>query len=312
MLQPGELDRILRKCVEIGNEVADEFGFVPVRGLLERFHANLEIRPLLVEGMLASVPNSGNGSTWLVLVDKDTYDLREADVRAESSDHPLPHRLRNTIAHELVHSLAFRPAEFGLRLREQVDTDKSRLELVDDIERLTEQLSPLLLWPDKALAKAIASKAHALSVDDLLQVQRSMGISRYVLVSRLGFLRPTDENSFLFSKALRNLAVGIGEWGNGKVASVKSWPLFRNFDDNIVPSFIHKLAGQERLWADTVFPEAFSMCGGGCTSYETPLSAGTRDALSEHGMRVELCAEDREKQPGREFLFTVRSLEAIR
>ena len=134
LLSRDELARIADACTAIGNEVADENGFVPIRNLLARFHANLLIRPLLVEGLLASTEhgseNNLDAGRWSVLLDSETYQISELEVKAESQERPLPSRLRNTVAHELVHSLAFRPSEFGIRLRKQTDGKENQNALV--------------------------------------------------------------------------------------------------------------------------------------------------------------------------------------
>ena len=118
MLSSQEVAQFTEVCTKIGDEVADEGGFVKIRDLLDRFHASVIVRPLLVEGMLASInerPGSATQSQrWAVLVDSETYRVCDADIANESSSRPLAPRLRNTIAHELAHSLAFRPTEFGI------------------------------------------------------------------------------------------------------------------------------------------------------------------------------------------------------
>ncbi len=311
MLAANELERFAEVCTAIGNEVADDDGFVPVRNLLARFHTSLLIRPLLVEGMLASVENkSGNNfdaSQWAVLLDSETYPINELQVKEESLEQPLPSRLRNTIAHELVHSLAFRPSEFGIRLRMHSNSEKSQSALVQAIERETERLSPLLLWPEKALAKLLSGKKQSLSVEDLKWVCRSMGISRYVLINRLRLLRPTDANGFRYRDGLKDLAIGIGSWVDGGNAVLRSWPLFVNFDRNIVPAFLHKLVHQDRMPAKTVFAdEMFAMCGGLQNTVEFLTDAGSSAVPNAERMKVQCSIEHANKKNGSEFLYVIR------
>ncbi len=311
MLAANELKRFAEVCTAIGNEVADDDGFVPVRNLLARFHTSLQIRPLLVEGMLASVENkSGNtidASQWAVLLDSETYPINELQVKEESREQPLPSRLRNTIAHELVHSLAFRPSEFGIRLRKHSNSEKSQSALVRVIERETERLSPLLLWPEKALAKLLSGKKQSLSVEDLKWVCRSMGISRYVLINRLCLLRPSDANGFRYRDGLKDLAIGIGSWVDGGNAVLRSWPLFVNFDRNIVPAFLHKLSHQDRMPAKTVFADdMFGMCGGTQNTVEFITDAGSSALPSAEKMKVQCVVEHTNKKTGSEFLYVLR------
>ena len=313
MLPAGDFATIAELCKAIGNEVTDESGFVPVRRLLSRFDAELFIRPLLVEGMLASVgqsPTSKNGSRWAVLVDSETYPCSKHDVEEERPTRPLPHRMRNTIAHELVHSLAFRSSEFGIRLKARTDTKESLREFIKSLERETERLSPLLLWSEKALRMMLRERNETLSLFDLLHVLESVGISRYVLVTRLLLTRlGADSNEFLFSSGLRNLAVGLGVWGGPKNAYIKGWPLFGNFDDGIVPSFLLQLPGHERLPAETIFvDDTFAMRGGPNNVVELKVDAGTRAVPDAKKMKIQVAVEEGLRKHDEEFLFVVRKI----
>jgi len=93
MLSAQEIAQFTEVCTRIGDEVADESGFVRIRDLLNRFHASVIVRPLLVEGMLASIherPGSPPQSQrWAVLIDSETYRISEADIANESSSRPL-------------------------------------------------------------------------------------------------------------------------------------------------------------------------------------------------------------------------------
>lgn len=309
MLNREDLVRISDACKAIGNEVADENGFVHVRDLLARFNANLIMRPMLVEGMLASIDSAqGNidGGRWAVLIDSETYQLSEQQIKTESHERPLPSRFRNTVAHELVHSLAFRPSEFGIRLRSQSDSKVSLNDLVQEIEKETERFSPLLLWPDKALAKMLAGKERSLSVQELTWAYRSMGISRYVMINRLCLISPTDDAGFRYRTGLKNIAIGIGEWLDGRNAVFKCWPLFLNFDRNIVPEFLHKLLRQDRLPANVAIPDAaFSMCGGVNNAVEFVANAGSTANPASERMGLVCSIEHVERKQGSEFLYVI-------
>src|SRR5438105_4521541 len=120
----NDMQSIAGACLAISNEVGSPSGFVSVRKLLERFGVSIYIRPLLVEGMLASLPVPESCATKLtVLLDSDTFSVTNKDIAAEAEDSPLPTRFRATVAHELLHSLAFRPSHFGLRLQNPIDDD---------------------------------------------------------------------------------------------------------------------------------------------------------------------------------------------
>jgi len=311
VLTPSEFAQIADTCAAIANDAADDTGFVPVRDLLSRFRARLLIRPLLVEGMLASLSQPSetlpNGEQWAVLVDEEKYRVTEADVAAEICGRALPTRLRNTIAHELTHTFAFQPSALGVKLRTKFDTDKARSTLLQEIERQTERLSPLLLWPKRAIAALLLGKDKALAISDLTRVRKDMGISRDVLITRLKLLQENDPDRFLFSHGLRNLAVGIAEWGQGSLALIRARPLFSNFDRNTAPAFVHSLSNKNHLWANDLFDAPdLVMCGGRHTSLEVMTGAGTAASPNAQKMRIEVAVEDRERRPGRPFLFAVR------
>src|SRR6266498_3218393 len=75
------LKQIAVRCNHIAGEISDTDGFISVRRLLERFGATLIIRPLLVEGMLASSEQSSDGTDdrnhhrWCLLLDRETHDV---------------------------------------------------------------------------------------------------------------------------------------------------------------------------------------------------------------------------------------------
>jgi hypothetical protein len=312
MLAPGEFERFAEVCTLIGNEVADDGGFVPIRKLLAHFHARLFVRPLLVEGMLASIEHRDPGSSasqWIVLVDSETYQVSHLDIMNESHGRPLPSRLRNTVAHELVHSLAFRPSEFGIRLQGERNSDKLLHRLVEGIERETERLSPLLLWSDKALANLLSASTRTLSVQELDQTRKTIGISRHVLINRFRLLRSKDPSGFLNRPGLRDIAVGMGEWTGNGTAVLRKWPLFVNFERSIMPTFFVKVSDQDRLPAKSIFPDdRFAMCGGSDNSIEFVTAAGTQHSQEIGKMTVECSIGQSNKRSGSEFLYAVRKL----
>lgn len=311
VLAEGDLERIADACKVIANEAADEWGFVSMRCLLARFQARLLIQPMLVEGMLAKIRQANeitpDGGAWAVLVDSESYEVQEQDIQSESRLRPLPYRLRNTIAHELVHSLAFRPTEFGISLKLASGRNHNPDDLVCAIERETEKLSPLLLCSDKALARLFRSKEEALSIDELTEARRSLAVSRYVLINRLCLLQEVDKRGFLSLPALQNLAVGIGEWRDGGTTVVRSWPIFANFERNLLPVFVREISQQDRSPATSIFrQQTFVMCGGSSYHVEVTTPVGTAANPRIRNLEVQLSAETGSRKPGSEFLFSVR------
>jgi len=311
MQNATDFEKFAKVCRIIADEIVDSDGFVSIRNLLRGFHAGLHIRPLLVEGMLASVPKDGGTSNnpqagWAVLVDSETYPLSSTDIEDERLGRPLPVRFRNTVAHELVHSLAFRTGEFGVRLQ-TANAEPTTNELVKAIEEDTETLSPLLLWPEKSMLKVLGAKQSSLSPNDLSEIVQVMGLSRAVLINRLRLIPITDQHRFRLMPALKNIGIGIAQWVDKKTAVFRNWPLFINFDRNIVPTFLLNLAQQDRIHASVITTDArFAMCGGWNAETQLETTAGVADAPSAHRIRIEIAVEPGSREAGEQFFFVVR------
>jgi hypothetical protein len=311
MLSPRDIERFTEVCTAIGDEVADERGFVSIRDLLRRFNADVIVRPLLVEGMLASINElHGSGASrqrWAVVIDSETYSISDADIANESSRRPLSARLRNTIAHELAHSLAFRPSEFGITLN-QTNGGESKSDFVRSIEQITEGLSPLLLFTDKALTRFIRGRKTQVSVEELDKLRQTLGISRDLLVARLCRLRSSQDGRFRESTALRGLGIGIGEWTVDGSAALRSWPLYINFDRNIAPAVFRMLPSQNRLPARTAFPESDWLLAGG-TEHKATFwcEAGLSSGPSSERLLVEGGVSRAAQKTGSAFLYVIRT-----
>lgn len=312
-----DLSLLAEKCIEISDGLADRGGFVAARNLADRFDASIVLRPLLVEGMLASIEPDAQEvcggrkkHRWAVLLDTETYvDVTQSHIENEDSANPLPARMRNTIAHELVHSFAFRATDFGVRLTKRDDSKESWNDFIKWIEEETEKLSPFLLIPDKYLDSRFSRNKTDVSIKDLQEVMWNMGVSRYVLVNRLKLLRLMDKMDILNRRSLSNLAVGIGAWLSHNEASFKQWPLFLNFERNIVPEFLIRLFQGKQPSLDTVFTDpSFFLCGGNEFVCEMAVRGGTSQTPNSKEMRISCLVENGSRKRGEEFLFIVRSI----
>lgn len=298
-------------CTAIANEVADESGFVPVGRLLARFGVELIIRPLLVEGILAKVGGGGGDADtsdrWAVLIDREKYPIAESAVLGESATSPLPSRMRWTIAHELAHSLAFRPTEFGFKLQQSANERQSAGDFVEAIEQETDKLSSLLLWPQRAMETFLCETPGPFTVEKLAKLRRDLGISRYVLVNRLRTFQENDSRGLLQRTTNRNVGIGIGEWGSGGTAVFRSWPLFRNFERNIIPEALLKIGREDRLPAGSLFSDpAFVLCGGNSPTTVLLSSAGIPSAPDAENMVIEVSVETgAARKEGSAFLYLV-------
>jgi len=254
--------------------------------------------------MLAAVPDENR---WAVLVDSDTYGITDADVALEESARPLPNRLRFTVAHELAHSLAFRPSDFGIRLRNSINTEDAKKAVVEAVERATDRLAPLLLLSERALIDFLKLREQPPTVGDFAEFRLRVGVSREALINRLRALSHTDANGTRGLNALGNIAICIGEWVDDRVAALRSWPVFFSFDRNIIPAFLMNLSHQDRLPARAAFADkSFALCGGDSPEIEVTVPAGTASVPDAEQMRVACSAESITRIPRSKFLLVVR------
>ncbi|MBS0379462.1 MAG: hypothetical protein JSS29_13315 [Proteobacteria bacterium] len=253
--------------------------------------------------MLAT--QAGIQSKWLVLVDSELYQVTKADVERESPNRPLSSRLRFTVAHELVHSLAFRPSEFGIRLSIPINTESSRASFVDAMEGITDSLTPLLLLPESALTDFFTPSIARTSASDLAELKARSGVSRRTLIGRLRALSQPDADR-VSRYSLQDLAILIGEW-TGKQAVLRTSPVFARFARNVFPEFLLRLTNQDRMPASLAFPDmSFGPCGGIGNDIETVVLGGTPNVPDAEEMRLHCSYEEVEKTPGSEFFIVVR------
>ena len=297
-------------CRSIAEDVVDENGFVAVRALLRRFNTQLLLRPLLVEAMLCELPDRGQESIsdqdrWVVLVDSERYPIDAQDIDAESIHRPLSARFRNTVAHELAHSLAFRHEEFGAKLLIK-NAHKSGKDSVQEIEQSVEKASPILLLPSGAMAQAFLPSAGQLTSEYLSEVRKSKGVSRDILINRLSLFKGMDQRLVELRPCLNNVAIGIGEWNNEGCAVFHKWPLYVNFDRNIMPSIVLSLMVKKFVLAQEIFSDNnFVACGGNDHSTSALLDAGTPRNPKTEKMRITCTIERTSHRPKNRFFFVL-------
>ena len=301
-------------CNKIASEVSDDNGFVSVKKLVEHFGARLFVRPLLVEGMLAESENGTNQNNpgshqWNLLIDRETHDVSDEDIAKEKYGSPLSARFRNTVAHELAHSLAFRPTEYGLEFPKRQKSEKSKRAFVQQIEKETERLSPLLLIPSGILDKLFAVNKERITIEELRSFKASVGISRSLVVNRLNLLSVSDEKRLKAHRpSLHNLAVGIGEWKSKDEAVLKPFPLFSAFSGGKAPGFIYQLQKGVGVSAKSIFTDKkFLLCGGSENSTELKVAAGTPKQPSIIQLPIRCAVENSSPKAGVEFLFLVQA-----
>jgi len=273
---------LLQACREIGAQAADSDGFVPLRSLLKRFSAELHVRPLLVEAMIAeSIATTRGAPRWTVFVDSDRYSVDASALLDERSSSPLPDRLRNTVAHELAHSLAFRASEFGMTL------EVGRGAAVKEIEREIEEVSPLLLLPERAVLDFLAH--GRVDADSLARLRRHLGVSRYLLINRFRLFGMTQERGRLETSAVRNTAIVLGTKTREDQLLVDSWPVFSLFERNHQPAELLNLLKTRQLLLQELLP----LTAGGELQGEFATSAGTLEHPRAEPCIVRFSVEER-------------------
>jgi hypothetical protein len=241
---------------------------------------------------------------WAVLVDSEKYRISQSEIDEEKPSRTLPARLRNTIAHELVHSLPFRVREFGIKLKQPPDSLASQKELVLKLENQIESLSPLLLLPERSLTQGLSALKHAMSLQDARAMRKLHGVSRQVFVNRLSMLSFVGENRRRIG--LNNVGIGVGEWKSDQEPVLRKWPLFVNFEKNLRPSFLHTSTKQDYAPARGLFPPGIFDHGPPHTA-EMECKGGTATLPDSEPMRVRVEVEPRAGSGG-SFLFLVQRL----
>lgn len=284
---------------------------MPVPRLLEAFRAELIVRPLLVEGMLARLPDKPEGLAiprWAVAIDSESNKISHSDILTETAERPLPARVRNTIAHELAHSLAFRTSELGVHLSLRKADEASERDFVAEIEKETETLSPYLLITGSALRLFLHGRKDAVDANELARFARGLAVSREILVSRLNTLPGPDGEDFRERRGLSNLGAGIGYWDEDGRAHLQEWPTFSNFARGLPPTFFALLSAsrcRDVAVTDLVTDTEFHLLGGKCDKTIFDTSVSIKPIKGQQRMRVTLSAETTSRRPGARFLFAI-------
>lgn len=305
------VDKFFSACLSISENAADSTGFVSVNRLLKQFDANLVLRPLLVEAMLCEVEvrnensQSVDEARWTLLIDSDRYPIDQDKILKEVSGLSLPVRFRNTVAHELAHTLAFREAEFGARLiLDRKHSSRSKVAEVEKLERLTEALSPLLLVSERAIDLLFPASLTRLTVGDLVRIREVLGISRPVLISRLNMLQRHGSSRLRERACLFNTAIGTGRWTKDGVAMLSGWPTYINFYRGITPAFIHSARLRKNLFAsEFVADPSFVWNGGDVTSVSMRVPAGLEKVPEIENLDITFSIEKCRKRRNQPFLF---------
>lgn len=233
------IENLFRDCINLANNVASPTGFVPVIKLVERLNAEVTFRSLLVEAMLTvnSSPSEGSAD-WKILLDIDRFKRDSEIYPVESDDCKMSNRCRNTIAHELLHTFAFKKEnnKFVPRLYEW--QHQSGTKMVNYLEKEAENLSSVLLIPNESLLRFFESSHEKLDFNRFVDRYRGYGVSREIFINRLKFLRNHAFHHVLNCDCLKNVVIGMGQWSTTGEPEFKTWPIFSNFEKRFQPQFL--------------------------------------------------------------------------
>jgi hypothetical protein len=298
--------QIIRNCVRLADDLSDQNGFLPVRSLAEHFSIGVIFRPLLVEAMLASVPASDKvGPQWLVLVDTDRFATGQVEYEKESAERTLPSRLRNTIAHEILHSLSFRATESDFQFRMAKRSGENHESFVKRIERETEDLSPLLLIPEKRLLRL--AHGSKIELQDILDLQHQCAATRDVLVNRFRIWKRDDVNGNLFGGAVENIGLGIGFWQAGN-AFLSGFPVFVNFRNNYLPHLFTQLLSKKQIEVKEITADPDFILNGGRSACVEMSGHRQEEVLDYLKMQIRLSVEPGAASRRGRFLFLVEKI----
>ncbi len=300
-MSPQELKRFAATCADFGNRAADAEGFVALPRLAELLRAEVEFRPLLVEGVVAA-PN-GQGK-WKVLIDSETHPVEAAAFLGESAKAALTARLRNTVAHELLHTLSFRPEEFGFEL--ELEKRETRAQAIKRLEAETEGFSPFLLLPQNAIETELESRG--LSLETLLGWRERWSLSREIVVARFGLMQSLPEFNLRYHPSVTNVALCLGEWVNSEAAILLEWPLHYNFRDGIVPEFVLQLRNKSKPQLRDVFPDTdFYLNGGSKMNTRNTVPAGTATNPRAENLSIVVSVEEVPRKKGEVFFVVLKT-----
>lgn len=292
--------QLLQTVSEISDRAADASGFVPLHALAREVQADVKFRPLLVEGVAAQ-PKEKDGR-WLILIDDETHRVTDDMFLREDAARPLGSRLRNTVAHELAHAL-------GPRFEAILTDRKSRSEQVNFLENETEQLSPALLIPLRALEALLNQRTNAFDLGELVAARDRWGVSSRVMVKRLELLNQQVESRFRHHPRLDNLVIGSGEWLSSTKVELHPMP-FRGIR-GLLPEFVTLLRTHKKFsHGDHITDPEFYLNGGSSPTVRTKLWLGTGAQTRSEERMIEISVEVVPRKADSAFLWIARPSES--
>lgn len=226
--------RLIDRCWDLSEAAADESGFVSLRNLAQVAGCKVVARPLLAEAVIAR-DNADEGK-WVAFINSDQHKYSEAQWEQESHSTPLNHRTRNTVAHELAHAVAvdLLGLDFG--------SAKSNKEKLNQIEKLVEKASPMLLLPKSSIQRAIEQiTCPQESLKMLSEARRRMAVSREIFISTLKTYNKLHRDKVVAFDGLLESSYGVMDLQNSGRFFTPSWWVFDNHHKKPRPAHMKKI-----------------------------------------------------------------------
>ncbi|WP_367870422.1 hypothetical protein [Luteolibacter sp. Populi] len=284
-LTASRFKELASACLQRSCRALSSEGYVDIQKLCAGFGAEIVFRPLLCEGLIGR--RNSNESPWIVAVDSETF----PEEALFDSSHRLSNRLRNTIAHELVHILSFRLEELGIDIPQALKGMPNK-DIVAALETETESLSPLMLLPTSALNEL--KNVH--SIDGIVDFCVRKRVSTQVFIQRLNLLARTGE--ILNCPILKNCIIGICDSNR-----FRPWPMYYRSDDNLIPAFVHDLLEKKIVHITSHFESWDSKDS--LPSYSAMLNVGT-DRNRNGALRAGRLFVQRRKRSQKLFYVSIR------
>ncbi len=212
----------MKRCWALADSAAGSDGFVALRDLSKVTGCGVVSRPLLAEAVITRTREAMD--SWVVLVNSEIHRFTDEDWELESAVSSLAIRTRNTIAHEIAHSVAVDLC--GVDLVES-GTLAERLE---EIEALVETVSPLLLISKSKLENSLSAiRTTSSALSSLVRLRGCMGVSSDIFLQALRTYSKFNRCKFVTFDALLNSAFGVLHTRGKRRFSIRSSGVFANY-----------------------------------------------------------------------------------
>lgn len=277
-------------------------GYISISDLAEAFNVQIYGRPLIVEGLIARPIKSDKSESaeksWKVFFDTERYGVSTEGVSNDCEATPIPERLRFTLAHEIAHTLSFRADDFGI----DSTSKRGSKDTVSQLEAEANFMAPLLLVSEKYLDFYISAISE-FGINELIELKSKMALSREVLISKLASLRQRDTIGLLNRNLIRGTILGIGVWKSTTNAQLMGWPLLLNFENSLIPEFIHRIRNGNVCNLTEILPFMSSPAERDVWKFENDYKCGTQKNPSLESSTFTMEIETVSKKKGNTFFF---------